>query len=143
MADLAVDRATPKRCIRGCIQVPVYANTKIYAGVIVAINSSGYAVNAPNASGARVVGVSKAQVDNTTATGGAGLSGSKSVEVEWGIFEFDASSIAVTDVGAPMHAIDNHTIDETYATNDIQCGVLVRFISATKGEVLIDQISLG
>jgi hypothetical protein len=124
------------------MQIPVYANTKIPAGVIVAIQAShGYAVPEPNASGCLVMGVSKAAVDNSTATGGAGLSGSKFVEVEWGVFEFDASSIAVTDIGKAMHAIDNHTIDETYATNDIQCGVLVRFISATKGEVLIDPIS--
>lgn len=142
MADLTVDRATPKRCVRGCIQVPVAANTYIPGGIMVATTtgSGGYAVPTPNAAGGIVLGVSKMACDNLTATHGAAnsVAGAHFVEVEWGVFEFDASSVAITQPGTLMKAIDNHTVDETYDTNDIKAGILIRFISATKCEVLID-----
>jgi hypothetical protein len=126
MSALTRDRATPYR--EGIeIEYPVAANTTIYAGSLVCISAAGYAVPAADTSGYRFAGVALEQVDNSD--------GSKNVRVRRaGVFEFDAVSISQDMVGAAMYAADDHTFDDAAGpTNDIKVGLLVKYVSATKG----------
>ena len=126
MSALTRDRATPYR--EGIeIEYPVAANTKIYAGSLVCISAAGYAVPAADTSGYRFAGVAMEQVDNSD--------GGKNVRVRRaGVFEFDAVSITQDMVGAAMYAADDHTFDDAAGpTNDIKVGLLVKYVSATKG----------
>lgn len=112
---------------------PVAAATIIYAGSMVCVNSSGYAVPAANAANYRFVGVAVRQADNRT-----GSAADKTVEVfREGVFEFDASSIAQANVGSDMYVVDDHTFDESDPGHGVKCGKLVKYISATKGWIAI------
>jgi hypothetical protein len=129
MAALTKDRATPYR--DGIeIEFPVAANTKIYAGSMVCANASGYAVPAADTAGLRFLGVALEQVDNT-----GGANGAKKVRLRRsGAFEFDAASISQAMVGTSMYVMDDHTIDDAAGpTNDIRVGILVKYVSDTKG----------
>ena len=126
MSALTRDRATPYR--EGIeIEYPVAANTKIYAGSLVCISAAGYAVPAADTSGYRFAGVALEQVDNSD--------GGKNVRVRRaGVFEFDAVSITQDMMGSAMYATDDHTFDDAAGpTNDIKVGLLVKYVSATKG----------
>jgi hypothetical protein len=132
MSALTRDRATPYR--EGIeIEYPVAANTKIFAGSLVCINADGYAVPAADTSGFRFAGVAMEQVDNTD--------GGKVVRLRRaGVFEFDAVSISQAMVGAAMYASDDHTFDDDAGlTNDIKVGLLVKYVSATKGWIDISR----
>jgi hypothetical protein len=129
MSALTRDRATPYR--EGIeVEYPVAANTKIFAGSLVCVNSSGYAVPAADTSGYRFAGVAMEQVDNSD-----GSDGGKVVRLRrTGVFEFDAGSITQDMVGADMYAADDHTFDDAAGpTNDIKVGRLVKYVSATRG----------
>lgn len=129
MSALTRDRATPYR--EGIeIEYPVAANTKIYAGSLVCVNAAGYAAPAADTSGYQLAGVALEQVDNSD-----GSDGGKIVRVRRaGVFEFDAVSISQDKVGAAMYAADDHTFDDAAGlTNDIKAGLLVKYVSATKG----------
>ena len=129
MAGLTKDRATPYR--DGIeIDFPVAANSKIYAGSLVCANTSGYAVPAADTAGLKFLGVALEQEDNT-----AGANGAKTVRLRrTGNFLFDAASISQSMVGSPMYVMDDHTIDDAAGpTNDIRVGVLVKYVSDTKG----------
>jgi hypothetical protein len=126
MSALTRDRATPYR--EGIeVEYPVAANTKIYAGSLVCVNAAGYAVPAADTSGYRFAGVALEQMDNSD--------GGKNVRLRRaGVFEFDAVSISQDLVGAAMYAADDHTFDDAAGpTNDIKVGLLVKYVSATKG----------
>jgi hypothetical protein len=129
MSALTKDRATAYR--DGIeIDFPVAANTKIFAGSLVCVNSGGYAVPGADSAGLKFMGVAMSQVDNS-----AGANGDKSLRVRRsGAFEFDAASITQAMVGDPMYAVDDHTFDDAGGpTNDIKVGVLVKYVGATKG----------
>src|SRR5574343_199973 len=112
---------------------PVYQSTTIYKGSLVCVNSSGYAIPAADTSGNIFVGVAAEYVANT------GSSGSKWVSVyQTGDFELPASSITQAHVGDLMYVVDDGTFDETTPANSIVCGILVKYISATRGVLRID-----
>jgi hypothetical protein len=57
-----------------------------------------------------------------------------------GVFEFDAASITQAMVGSAMYVVDDHTIDDySGPTNDIRVGILVKYVSDTKGWVDINK----
>lgn len=129
MAALTKDRATPYR--DGIeIEFPVAANGKIYAGSLVCANTSGYAEPAADTAGFKFLGVALEQVDNT-----AGANGAKKVRLRrTGVFEFDAASITQAMVGSSMYVVDDHTFDDAAGpANDILVGILVKYVSDTKG----------
>jgi hypothetical protein len=129
MAALTKDRATPYR--DGIeIEFPVAANTKIYAGSLVCGNTSGYAVPAADTAGLKLLGVSLEQEDNT-----GGANGAKTVRLRrTGNFLFDAASITQAMVGTAMYVVDDHTIDDASGpANDVRVGILVKYVSDTKG----------
>lgn len=129
MSALTRDRATPYR--EGIeVEYSVAANTKIYAGSLVCVNTAGYVVPAADTTGFQFAGVAMEQVDNS-----GGTDGGETVRLRRaGVFEFDAASIAQTMVGAEMEATDDHTFDDSAGTtNHVKVGRLVKFVSATKG----------
>jgi hypothetical protein len=114
MTALAADRQTPERELHS-VYLPVAANTRIFAGSLVAINSSGDAVpvtNTGSASTLRVIGRAADHVDNRTDVEGPGLAGSLSVKVEYGVFLWAnlSDSISLANLGAACYAQDDQTV---------------------------------
>lgn len=135
MAALTQDRATPYR--EGIeIEFPVAAATKIYAGSLVCANAQGFAVPGTDTAGLRFLGVALEQVDNT-----AGANGAKVLRLRrTGVFEFNAASITQTMVGDPMYVKDDNTFEDAAGcTNDIKAGVLVKYVTDTKGWIDISR----
>ncbi|MBW1991580.1 MAG: DUF2190 family protein [Deltaproteobacteria bacterium] len=130
---LSADRKTAYR--EGVeIEFPVAASTKIYAGSLVMANANGYAVPGADTAGCKFLGVAMEQADNSN-----GSDGDKTVRVRrTGVFEFKASSITQAMVGDDMYLVDDETFDET-ANNNIKCGKLVKYVSATKGWIDISR----
>lgn len=114
MTALAQERLTPfggMHPSRGTY--PIAANTKIYKGSQVALDSSGRAIPATSiASGAViVVGKASATYDNLTGSALGGAAGAVDVEVEFGIFRFaNSDSIAAANVGQMAYAVDDQTV---------------------------------
>jgi predicted RecA/RadA family phage recombinase len=135
MAALTQDRATPYR--EGIeIEFPVAAATKIYAGSLVCANAQGFAIPGADTAGLKFLGVALEQVDNTS-----GGDGAKVVRLRRrGVFEFNAASITQTMVGDPMYVKDDNTFDDAAGTtNDIKAGVLVKYVTDTKGWIDISR----
>lgn len=109
----------------------VKASTKIYKGALVAVDSSGYVVTGVSTA-VRIVGVAYETIDNSS-----GASGDLSIRV-WrtGSFQFNASGMAVTNIGAKVYVTDDNTVTLT-ATSNIQVGVITEFLSATSVRVAL------
>lgn len=135
MAALTKDRATPYR--DGIeIEFPVAANSKIYSGSLVCADTNGYAAAAADSPGFKFLGVALEQVDNT-----GGANGAKIVRLRrTGVFEFDAASITQAMVGTSMYVTDDHTVDDAAGpTYDVRVGMLVKYVSPTKGWIDISK----
>ena len=129
MSALTRDRATSYR--EGIeVEFPVAAATKIYAGCMAGVNANGYVAPAADISGYRFAGVALEQADNSS-----GANGAKLVRLRRsGVFEFDAAALTQAKVGDAMYAVDDQTFADTAGvTNHIRAGVLVKYVSATKG----------
>ncbi len=125
---LSADRATAY-CEGKVLAFPVATGETIYAGSLVSVNASGYAIPAADTASTTFVGVARHQANNS-----GGGNGAIWVEV-WreGVFEFAATSIGQGDVGSDMYVVDDQTFDETNPGQGIKCGKLVKYISSTKG----------
>ena len=102
--------------------IPVAASTKLYAGAMISLNSSGYAVTATDTAGQRVIGRCAATVDNST-----GSAGALSVRVRRGVFGYTNSStnaLTQAHVGKFAYVEDDHTVANT-ATNKTKAGYVV------------------
>lgn len=97
------------------LPLPIKASTIIYGGATVAIDSSGYAVPATAATGLKVVGIAEKTYDNS-----AGTNGALWMHATCGAFTRDVGTsgdaLAVTDWGATVYAIDDHTVGKTTAS---------------------------
>ena len=115
MGAATTDRNTRHRA--GLVRsFPIAASTKLLAGTMVALNSSGLLVNPSAATTLKSVGVVQATYDNS-----AGLAGAMRAEVYsgvWGPFDNSASAdaIALADVGADCWLVDNQTVAKTDGT---------------------------
>jgi hypothetical protein len=130
MAALTADRNTTFR-EGGEIEIPMAASTTIYAGSLVMWNAAGYAVPGADTASCTFIGVSiEKAVNGVTA-------GATKVRVKRrGVFQFDASGLTQAKVGVAMCIVDDHTIaDAGVTTNDVPCGRLTEYISATLGWV--------
>lgn len=109
---------------------PVAAATKIPAGVIVALNAAGNAVNASDAAALRVIGRAEETVDNT-----AGAAGDLFINVKRGVFKWANSG--TNAIASPTHlrkfayVEDNQTVATT-STNKIIAG-RIRSVDADGG----------
>lgn len=112
---LSQDRNTPN-LPRGFRVVPVAANTKIFAGSLVAINASNYAVPGSVSTTLKGLGRAECFADNS-----AGAAGDISVEVRPGIFKFknsaSADAISRKDIGKTCFIVDDETVALTNGTN--------------------------
>ena len=100
------------------------ATTKLYAGILVAVNASGYVVPAADTAGLVVMGRSEKQVDNS-----AGANGDLLAQIRRGVFLFDNSTTAALDkddIGKQCFVEDDHTVAET-STNGVKAGRFVGF----------------
>jgi len=133
MAALTADRQTLRQG-GGLLQsFPVAATTVIYSGSLVALNAAGNAVPASDTAALIVVGVADKQVDNDP-----GAAGDRNVDVWSGaIFEFGATSITLAMTGDVMYVVDDNNFDDVNPGQGIVAGVLVNFVSTTKGRLFI------
>jgi hypothetical protein len=90
---------------------PVAANAVIYAGALVALNASGFAVPASTATTQKVAGVAVEAVTGTASNGGV------SITVERGVWQFknsaDADLIALSDLNGTAYIVDDETVAKT------------------------------
>ncbi|MEF3074118.1 hypothetical protein V2P20_03680 [Methylobacter sp. Wu1] len=105
MTALAKDRNTPQRegdqFVYG-----VAASTKIYAGSLVCVNASGYAVPGSVATTLKVVGRAEEQVDNS-----AGADGAKTITVRRGTFKFaNAGDVTIAHLETNIYINDDQTV---------------------------------
>ncbi len=135
MAALTADRNTINRGAGRIMEIPVAASTTIYAGGGVCVLATGYAVPAADTAGHITMGVAATAADNS-----AGSAGDINVLVyQEGTFEFVAAGQTQANVGDLVYWSDDQTVaDAGTTTNDIPAGKIVKFISATAVEVLID-----
>jgi len=133
MTALSSDRKTPHR--EGSeIEYKVAGGAKIFAGSLVCLNESGYAVPGADTSGFKFLGVAREQADNSS-----GANGNVTVRVaRKGVFRFSASGMATTDIGAAVNIADDQTVAKT-TTQSIACGEIAEFISAAEVGVDIDR----
>ena len=110
---------TPERS-GAVFNYPLAAETVIWQGTLVALDSSGNCVPASNTVGLKVVGRAEETVDNS-----AGLAGALTINVKRGVFLYANSASAAVDAndkGAPVYVEDDMTVTET-ASNSIVAGV--------------------
>ena len=108
---------------------PVKEMTRIFAGSMVAVDSTGYAVPAANAAGLKFIGIAMEQADNRSGNNGAIFIRVRTM----GVFKFGATSITQTNIGAVMYVVDDQTFDDVDPGQGIKCGTLVKYISANEG----------
>lgn len=100
--------------IAATLSLPVAAATTIYAGAMVAVNSSGYAVPASADSKLKVVGRCQKTMKNTTAEG-YGAAGDLNVTIEQGIFQFvngsSLNALTEADRGKLCYASDDNVVN--------------------------------
>ena len=133
MAALTADRNTQSK--RGDLMIyPVEAGEVIYKGALVSVDDDGYLMPGQDTAAHRCVGVADEKVDNT-----GGADGALSCRVRSGEkYRFAATSITQAMVGDAMFIVDDQTFDDAAgATNDVPCGRLVEYISATEGWIFI------
>lgn len=105
------------------VVAPVAANTIIYAGALVALNTSnGTAVPASDAANRVVLGVAEERADNST-----GAAGAKSVKVRFGrAYKFNASgTINNTHIGRVAYVVDDNTVSVSLSINRVKAGKIV------------------
>lgn len=104
------------------LSLKVAAAVKILAGVLVAVNASGYAVPASDTEGLKVIGKAYVTVDNS-----AGSAGDASVIVERGTFRFANSTthaLAQANIGGFAYVEDDAVVaGET--TNGVIAGIVL------------------
>lgn len=115
MTALAADRNTPQRS-GDRRDIPVAASTLIYAGALVAINASGYAVPFSTSTTLKPAGRAEVRADNS-----AGAAGDIKVHVAVGIFRWGNSTstdaLTQADIGSDCYGVDDQTVAKTSGTN--------------------------
>ena len=124
MTALSADRNT-ERQDRVQQEYPVAASTTIYAGSMVCMNATGYAIPAEDTAGLQLVGVAEEQADNSS-----GSAGDINVKVrQVGAHEMTASGLTIADEGKPCWISDDQTVSKTPA--NVFAGIIRDYISAT------------
>ncbi|WP_440411135.1 hypothetical protein [Neorhizobium petrolearium] len=115
MTALAADRNTPERS--GDVRdVPIAADTLLFAGAMAAVNAAGNAVPVTTALGLKGAGRVERRVDNA-----GGAAGAERVRIRAGIFRYansaGADELTQADIGADVYGVDDQTVAKTSATN--------------------------
>jgi hypothetical protein len=140
MAALAADRNT-EYSLGDTLALPVKASTTIYAGSLVCIDATGYAVPAADTVGLIFVGVATAQADNAS-----GAAGDINVVVRRRgryLLTYDGTATQA-DVGSLVYAVNDQTVDLTAdTTNDILIGIVAKMEDADELWIEIDTAVQG
>jgi hypothetical protein len=132
MSAATTDRSLLRKIVR-TLSVAVAATTKIPLGVFAARNAAGYAVNAADAAGLRVLGYTLGMADNT-----AGANGDINVEIEVGsaiLVENDETNpVTIAHVGERCYIVDNQTVSSSPGTHGVVAGIVE---SVTSGGVYV------
>lgn len=134
MGASTADRNTERRSGEE-LYLPVAAATKLYLGILAAINSGGFIVAAADTAGLRVIGLTQDQVDNT-----AGANGDLGVQLRRGVFLLDNSTTAALDkddIGKQCYVEDDHTVAET-STNGVKAGRFLGFKEGAETECWVE-----
>lgn len=128
MAALTQDRSTPLRNSEQ-FSFPVAAATKLYAGSLVCLNSSGYLTKGAAATTLKCVGIAEASADNS-----AGANGALFGKVRRGTFRFansaSADLIALADVGSDCYIVDDQTVAKTNGSSTRSVAGKIRDVDA-------------
>jgi hypothetical protein len=108
MAALTASRDTTQLASEGNFTLELAAATKIYAGSLVAINASGYAVPASASSALRCVGRAEKTIDNTS-----GSAGALTIEVKPGRFYFTCSGASRASRGLMAYVVFDNEVSLT------------------------------
>lgn len=115
---LTADRNTPMKDGE-LISVPVAADTKIYAGSLVAASATGYATPGATATTLTYLGRAEECVDNA-----GGAAGAKSVMVRRGkAFKFKNSAgdaVTQAELGKTCYIVDDETVSKSNAGGNTQ-----------------------
>jgi hypothetical protein len=117
------------------VSLPVYTNTNIYAGTLVALNATGYAVPASDTAALVVVG--RAEFD---ALNNPGASGAINVTVGIGCYRFTndvTNPVTATQVGQQVFVLDNQTVTAV-SNNWIPAGVMLGIEADDETGVWVD-----
>ncbi|HUB68007.1 MAG TPA: hypothetical protein VL981_11035 [Candidatus Methylacidiphilales bacterium] len=122
------------------LYLPVAALTSLYAGTLIALNSSGFATYATDAAGLEVVGRAEYNVNNSADA----IGGALSIQVRRGVFKYFNSSrssgayaLAAGNVGQICYVQDEQTVQTAAgSTNKIIAGVFLGL--DTDGKAWID-----
>jgi len=114
-AALTEAQSTPERSGDDMV-VGVYTNTRIFAGALVCLNSSGYAIPAADGDGNIVIGRAASTVDNRVNATGAGDSGVLTIKVRRGVFGWAAAdTVSDANIGDLAYVIDDNHVSATNA----------------------------
>src|SRR5580658_8547051 len=122
------------------LYLPVAALTHLYAGTLIALNSSGFATYATDATGLQVVGRAEYDVDNSADSSGGALS----IKVRRGVFKYDNSSrssgayaLAAANIGQICYVENEQTVQLASGSSDkVIAGVFLGL--DTDGKAWID-----
>jgi len=121
---LTANRDTPS-AVGDRISIGVFTNVHIYAGAIVAVNSSGYSVPAANASGYTVLGRAEEEVDNT-----GGATDAEQISIAVGTFRWVNNGISDANIGDIAYVVDDQTVSLTNGSYSTIAGV-IRWVDST------------
>ena len=118
---LTAERNTQQRSGK-TVNLGMKADSKIFAGAMVAVDGSGYATNAASVSGAQVVGRAHRTVSNVD-----GTNNQKRIDVDVGIFGWvNFGGVTAGNIGDICYVVDNQTVSVTNTgANTIIAGVIL------------------
>lgn len=124
--------------IQNCrtLVLPVKANTRIYEGSLVVLDSTGYAVPGKKAEGLIAAGRAEEFIDNT---GIGNADGAKTVKVRRGVFKFSndiTNPVTPKDILKTCYIFDDETVT-ILATGASPAG---KVIGLENGEVLVETL---
>ena len=122
MAALTAERDTPERTGE-LVAVGVASNTTIFAGSMVAVSATGYALPASDTAGLKVLGRAESTVDNSGTAG----DGAQTIVVRRGVFRWtNGDTFTVADVGTLAYVEDDAQVQKAgAATYDIIAGLII------------------
>jgi hypothetical protein len=135
MPALTADRDTKRR--EGIQEsYPVKATTRIFAGALACVDSTGFLVPGSVSTTQKCVGVATRQVSNLT-----GANGDQTLITDrrpaWLNNSSAGDLIALADVGADCFIVDDNTVAKTNGTNTRSRAGKILNVNATQG-VLVD-----
>jgi hypothetical protein len=124
MTVLTADRATAQRA-NSEFSYPVAAAARLFAGALVCINASGFAVRGAASTTLRAVGAAIEPADNA-----AGANGAITCKVRRGLWRFENSAagdlITLADVGAQCFIVDDSQVARTNGSSTRSVAGVVR-----------------